>query len=1017
MILQYLRQTGYCEINLRDKKKFILKDSIKANYINMEGVKMRQRHFLAILAIVSGWVGLVMGAHVSVVNPSGLDTNVNTLGETMEEVVGNYSIAQFNANVKTYNHTFEPSDGYNSGDHILSVILTSPVSGIDLVATYILGGASGFGNVISAWVPTGGSSAACWASAGTHSVTFDNAVQGVGFTINRCYLTITIELFDEFGSQIGSTYTVTDNTSGGGSAHSFFGYYDENAAIARVEFTAPATNQFAIDDFTVIVGLSDPDDFISPTPDPMIWYDEPEAIDSSRITMTAVAASDAGGVEYYFEETSGNPGGSDSGWQDSRVYIDSELNSETEYTYRVRARDKSPNQNAASWSTSVSETTASWSITPTSDLPDVSGVTGADIDESNISYTLHVSVDGIDTNPGTLALPFRTVNKAAQVAAVHQGNNDGVKVIIHPGTYREYVDALMAGYDTPDGVSAPMIFEASEPGTAILSASEIYAGWARQGSSDIYTHSWTHDWGLFMVPDWTALAGYRVDKFLNNPILRRIEMFFADGERLTQVLTYDHYVPHDDPGVTELENSFYIDEAADLVYIHLPAGSDISQMTIESAERHYVFGTTYINNLVIRGLVFQHAANTLSIQTAPSGGGNGALYIESGVNVLLEDNLFHWNNGAGYTFYGDWEEPTGTYRVYYPCEEITARRNSSNYNGFSGFECNVARNWIYEDNEESYNNWRGAQGSWNYDNSGRGLGLYSGWTGTRFYRMHFAIIRRHKAIGNYARGIWFDYDNMHILYEDGLLHDNMTGLKFEVDPGPIWIKDTVITDNGIAGILVSIADHTTIENCVITGNAHLTSIPWWHEAGQAQIRMVGGEHYVGVWDGLISAYFMDMENWTMFDTVIGGSSPHPLMKVRLTTGLTNFLNNQASEHNYWYHTASTDVFEIGTDTSSTMYDFAGWKTQTGQDSSSVFASSAPVPSFCGDFGTTYPVVDVDDNCRTDFVDFARIARIWDDASVCDDPLFASYEDLYHDCQIDIRDIAVLANHWLEDTNP
>lgn len=82
-----------------------------------------------------------------------------------------------------------------------------------------------------------------------------------------------------------------------------------------------------------------------PTPDPMSWENEPCAISSTAITMVATSASDpqGNGVEYYFEETSGNPGGSDSGWQDSSTYTDYDLLPNTTYAYTVKARDKSLN--------------------------------------------------------------------------------------------------------------------------------------------------------------------------------------------------------------------------------------------------------------------------------------------------------------------------------------------------------------------------------------------------------------------------------------------------------------------------------------------------------------------------------------------------------------------------------------------------------------------------------------------------------------------------------------------------
>jgi hypothetical protein len=56
--------------------------------------------------------------------------------------------------------------------------------------------------------------------------------------------------------------------------------------------------------------------------------------------MTATTGSDdSGPVEYFFDETSGNPGGTDSGWQTSATYTDSGLDADTQYTYTVQMRD------------------------------------------------------------------------------------------------------------------------------------------------------------------------------------------------------------------------------------------------------------------------------------------------------------------------------------------------------------------------------------------------------------------------------------------------------------------------------------------------------------------------------------------------------------------------------------------------------------------------------------------------------------------------------------------------------
>ncbi|MBN95481.1 MAG: hypothetical protein CL928_15680 [Deltaproteobacteria bacterium] len=66
---------------------------------------------------------------------------------------------------------------------------------------------------------------------------------------------------------------------------------------------------------------------------------------TSMAVMRATPGSDAGGyVEYYFEETTGNPGGTTSGWQVSPRYLDTDLVLGETYIYRVKMRDRAGNE-------------------------------------------------------------------------------------------------------------------------------------------------------------------------------------------------------------------------------------------------------------------------------------------------------------------------------------------------------------------------------------------------------------------------------------------------------------------------------------------------------------------------------------------------------------------------------------------------------------------------------------------------------------------------------------------------
>jgi len=96
-----------------------------------------------------------------------------------------------------------------------------------------------------------------------------------------------------------------------------------------------------------------------PTPNPATFASAPAAVSSSQITMTATTGSDATPpVQYYFDETTGNPGGTDSGWVTNPVYNDTGLSPSTQYTYTVKMRDSvTPTPNVGTASSPASATT------------------------------------------------------------------------------------------------------------------------------------------------------------------------------------------------------------------------------------------------------------------------------------------------------------------------------------------------------------------------------------------------------------------------------------------------------------------------------------------------------------------------------------------------------------------------------------------------------------------------------------------------------------------------------------
>src|SRR5690606_34266594 len=117
----------------------------------------------------------------------------------------------------------------------------------------------------------------------------------------------------------------------------------------------PADSWFAANEETR-PGPSWIEDQSPPQPNPLTWDQEPFAVAASRITMRATAATDDFyPVEYFFENIA-DPA-RNSGWQPEAEWTDTALFAETEYAYRVKARDKSPNRNETGWSPVVHVTT------------------------------------------------------------------------------------------------------------------------------------------------------------------------------------------------------------------------------------------------------------------------------------------------------------------------------------------------------------------------------------------------------------------------------------------------------------------------------------------------------------------------------------------------------------------------------------------------------------------------------------------------------------------------------------
>jgi len=157
------------------------------------------------------------------------------------------------------------------------------------------------------------------------------------------------------------------------------------------------------------IEIEQPEDTEPPIPNKSTWQTEPFATSTTSIMMTATQATDPNGVQYLFEETTQNQGGSNSDWQDSNTYIDNGLQADTTYKYRVKTRDKSINQNTGTWSDLKSaktqkDTSNNPPFTPSNPTPsnnaesidtnreNIFSWDGGDPDGDNVKYDFYLNV-------------------------------------------------------------------------------------------------------------------------------------------------------------------------------------------------------------------------------------------------------------------------------------------------------------------------------------------------------------------------------------------------------------------------------------------------------------------------------------------------------------------------------------------------------------------------------------------------------------------------------------------------
>ncbi len=256
----------------------------------------------------------------------------------------------------------------------------------------------------------------------------------------------------------------------------------------------------------------------------------------------------------------------------------------------------------------------------------------------------HVAVTGNDYADGTKTSPFATISKAAAVAEA------GDCVIVHEGTYREWVKPAHRGYSDINRIT----YEAAEGEKVVIKGSEVVKDWENiEGSvwKAVVSNEMFGDFNPFYEPltgDWLIDPADRqvhaADVYLNgkslyeaatldevkNPVMRE-DGFNAPWTLHREPLLY----PEDSMLLWYAE----VDRDTTTIYANFQ-GADPTKELVEINVRQFCFypERTGMDYITVRGFEMAQAASPWAPPTADQPGLIGAHWSKG---WIIENNIIH----------------------------------------------------------------------------------------------------------------------------------------------------------------------------------------------------------------------------------------------------------------------------------------------------------------------------------------------------------------------------------------
>jgi len=396
----------------------------------------------------------------------------------------------------------------------------------------------------------------------------------------------------------------------------------------------------------------------------------------------------------------------------------------------------------------------------------------------------HVSVTGKNSNPGTEAAPFLTIQHAAEQA------RPGDTITVHEGIYRERINPPRGGASDEQRI----VFQAAPDAKVVIKGSEIIKNW-KKVKQDTWKAVVSNEFFGDYNPYKTRIAG---DWFRPLPKdsgrAYHTGTVYLNGHWLKEAASKKEVFK-----VAEKEALWFgeVDDKHTTIYAQFK-GMDPNKQTIEVNAREAVFYPEQegINYITVCGFTLEHAASNWAPPTAEQVGLIGTHWSKG---WIIEDNIIRYSICTGITLgkHGDKYDNTSSNSA----EGYVATINRALERGWSKDKIG---SHMVRNNHVSYCEQAGIVGSLGaifstisgnviHDINLREMLEGAEMAGIKFHGAVDTLIRDNHVYrcGGFG-GIWLDWMTQGTRVTGNLLHDNRRqDLFVEVNHGPFLIDNNI----------------------------------------------------------------------------------------------------------------------------------------------------------------------------------------------------------------------------------